>query len=94
MYDGNNVGYVIYFVIVVSSDVVFAVIEKCEVVVNGSPIAKLSGGKHIIPIQKTGVEDVKPADSLVDTLVYIKTCPEVSECVVLMPSRHGHSIFK
>ncbi|XP_052262260.1 uncharacterized protein LOC127866023 [Dreissena polymorpha] len=93
LYEDTNVGCVEYFVINTDSGVVYAVLEKydsCEDV----QLSQLPAGKHLVPITATGIKYVIPADSLIDTLVYIKVCPEVSACISLMPSTHGHAIFK
>lgn len=51
LYDEQNIGYLKYFVLVVASNFVYAIIEKFESV-NGSLIADLTGGKNIIPVKK------------------------------------------
>ena len=54
----------------------------------------LPAGKHILSVKKNGNEVVVTIDRLSETLVYMKVCPDVSECIALMPSRQGHAIFK
>jgi len=93
LYDCNKVGRVKYFAIVISSKTVYVVLEKYETL-NDTKFSELPAGKHIIPVKRTGIEDIVVADNLIGTLVYLKVCQEVQECVVLMPSRHGHAIFK
>lgn len=93
LYEDSKVGCVKYFVINTGSGTVYAVLEKydtCEEV----QISELPAGKHLVPVKGTGTVDVILADSLIDTLVYIKVCPEISSCIALMPSTHGHAIFK
>ena len=93
LYGGQMVGYVKCFALVVHTDVVYAVLDTYKFA-SDSPISELEGGKHIIPMERIGNEDIIPADSLTETLVYVKTCREVEECIVMMPSRHGHAVFK
>lgn len=93
LYFGQMVGYVKYFALLVHTDVVYAILDTYEFVTD-SPILELEGGKHIIPVKRLGHEDIIPADSLIETLVYVKTCQEVEECIVMMPTRHGHAVFK
>ncbi|KAH3862318.1 hypothetical protein DPMN_025284 [Dreissena polymorpha] len=93
LYGDSNVECVAYFVINTDSGVVYAVLEKydsCEDV----QLSQLPAGKHLVTITATGIKYVITADSFIDTLVYIKVCPEVSACISLMPSTHGHAIFK
>lgn len=93
LYSDGKVGCVKYFVIVTDSNIVYAVLEKydsCEEV----QFSQLPAAKHLVPIKATGIEIVIPANDLIDTLVYINVCPELCACVALMPSTHGHAIFK
>ncbi|KAJ8314551.1 hypothetical protein KUTeg_006701 [Tegillarca granosa] len=93
LYDYTLIGYLKYFVLAVTSNVVYAILDKYEVA-HDAAILDLEGGKHIIPVKKIGTEDIRPADKFLETLVYVKTCNEVEDCVVMMPSQHGHAIFK
>lgn len=61
------IGYVKYYALVVNSDIVYAILDKYEIV-NDSPISNLEGGKHIVPVRKRDCEDIKPADKLTEKL--------------------------
>jgi hypothetical protein len=87
------VGYVKYFAIDTSTDIVYAVVDKYGIS-NDIEFSNLPAGKHLFPVKRTGSEVVIAVDRLIETLVYIKVSPEVSECIVLMPSKQGHGIFK
>ena len=45
-------------------------------------------------VDQMGLDEMGINRRLIQTVVYMKVCDEVSECIVLMPSNQGHGIFK
>ena len=93
LYDSGNVGRVNYFILITTTDSVYAVLEKYDIC-EDTEISELPAGKHLNSLQTNRTLLVVPVDCLIDTLVYVEVCPEVKPCVARMPSSHGHAIFK
>lgn len=92
-YGENEYGLIQYFVLVICTNLVYAVIKKMTQP-NDTWLHSYEAAKQLIPVVLTNCIHVVPVEMLRKTLVFIHIENGQEAIVVNAPNRHGHAILK